>query len=199
MKRVLTLFVVLGLAAGSVAQANELGNPGFEATDGPNDSSIWSEFAGNGISQNITVMPRSGAAHQELFVDGANGFAGVFQALTTPIGPGAIVTFTGYHKSLIQPFGATRELKIEWTGSPQLRVDSLGPIGSGYEQFLLQGIAPPGTTGATITYAVSTFGAGQNTAHMYLDNFEVTVIPEPTSIALVGLAAIGLLVIHRRK
>ena len=208
MKRTLILFVILGLAFCGVAQAqNELANPSFEDIAvpmdpdpiDPTDAANWNEFmSANGVSQRVTTMPRTGDANMELIVDGANGFAGVFQALDRAISPGAVVTVTGFHKSLDQPFNATRELKIEWMGAPQLRVDEF-VIGPDYEQFSLTGQAPPGTTGATITYAISTFGAGQTFANVNIDDFDVRIIPEPATIALVGLAAVGLIGIRRRR
>jgi len=208
MKRLLVLFVIFGLALCGVAQAqNELANPSFEDIAVPmdpdpivpTDAANWNEFmSANGVSQRVTTMPRTGDASMELIVDGANGFAGVFQTLQREISPGAVVTLSGYHKSLDQPFGATRELKIEWIGAPQLRVDEF-VIGPDYEQFSLTGQAPAGTTGATITYAVSTFGTGQSFAHVHLDDFDVRVIPEPATVMLLGLAAVGLVGLRRRR
>ena len=152
MKRTLILFVILGLAFCGVAQAqNELANPSFEDIAvpmdpdpiDPTDAANWNEFmSANGVSQRVTTMPRTDLHSMELIVDGSNGFAGVFQTLNRAISPGALVTFSGWNKSLGQPFGATRELKIEWIGAPQLRVDSLGPIGSDYEPFVIAGVAP---------------------------------------------------------
>ena len=161
MKRLLILFVVLGRCVVGPyrhrSQTPALKQSTWRRTMRPTGTSSLS--GGSATSLRSTTMPRNGAAHMDLTVGAVNGFAGVFQNLGRTINPGAQVTLTGFHKSLIQPFNATRELKLEWQGMPnppQLRVDSLGPIGTNYEQFSLSGVAPPGTTGLVVTYAIST-------------------------------------------
>ena len=133
--------------------------------------------------------------------------AGVFQTLENPalpggarpIGPGATINFTGWHQA-VGTTNQTSEIKIEWTGAPQNRFDILNvPVGQ-YSQFSHSGVAPAGTTGTTITYAISTFGPGQNTtALVYVDDFVVTVIPEPATMGGMALGLVGLLRLRRRK
>jgi len=219
--RRLILFVILGLVACGTVQAqviepcidcgnlrNFLENPSFEdiavPTDpdpvDPTDAADWNEFSSlpDSTSTRQTIMPRTGLAHMALEAVGANQFAGVFQANTAAVSPGQIVTLSGWHKWVAGM--ATRELKIEWVGAPQTRVDTIetGPM-LDYEEFCLTAIAPAGTTGVTATYAVSTFGAGQTEALVYLDDMTLCIIPEPASITLVGLAVLGLVGIRRRS
>jgi hypothetical protein len=63
-------------------------------------------------------------------------------------------------------------------------------------------VAPAGTTGLVVTYAVSSFGAGQtgNTL-VYLDDISVTLsaIPEPATVGMLGMGALGLIGIARRR
>lgn len=201
MRKLLTLiFLGLFAFAAGIAQANLLGNPGFETVPA-GGAGDWNTFAGGpgAVSQHSTLMPRSGTGHMDLQTGGANAFAGVFQFGSVTFPAGATVTFTGWHKSLIEPFNGTRELKIEWVGAPQLRVDEIGMIPTQYTQFSLAGVAPPGVTAATITYAISTFNPGGGENNVYIDDFEVTATPEPASLALVGLAALGLVGIRRRS
>jgi len=61
---------------------------------------------------------------------------------------------------LQSPHHATSEIKIEWTGAPQNRFNVL-TLGTDYEMCTHTGVAPAGTTGATITCAISSFGPGQ--------------------------------------
>jgi len=197
----LTLVSTLLLGAASAQAQNLLANPGFEDPTVDTGSAVgnWFRFAsGTGASAESTVMPRSGARHMDLSMVGANQFAGVFQTLGVPVSPGQTVTFTGWHKAVQTPLNATIELKIEWAGAPQNRFDVLA-LGANYEQFTHTGVAPAGTTGATITYAISRFGAGQGDARVYIDDFSATLIPEPATLGLLGMGLVGLTVMRRRK
>jgi hypothetical protein len=202
MRKLLTLALAMGLVAFAVGtqQANAQGNPGFE-TAPTGMAGDWTTFAGGGAALHSTADPHSGTGHMDLQLNGVNAFAGVFQNLQgVVINPGDTVTLSGFHKSLVDPFNATREVKIEWTGAPQLRVDEL-VIPTTYTQFSLQGVAPAGTTGVTVTYAISSFGPGQGESNVLLDDISVDIkrIPEPTSLML-GLAGVlGLVGAVRRR
>jgi hypothetical protein len=131
---------------------------------------------------------------------GANQFAGVFQNLNRPVTAGATVTFTGWHKAVGADL-STHELKLEWQGSPnppQNRVDVFN-IGSDYTQFTHIGVAPAGTTGLVATYAISTFGAGQGDTTVYIDDFSLTIVPEPATVGMAGVSLAGLAFIRRRR
>jgi hypothetical protein len=202
------LVVAMLVAGASTASANLLKNPGFEDPTIDTGSALgkWFRFGSGaaGFANQNGTMPRSGAQAVELTTVAAQQFAGVFQTLESPttpgtplaISPGQTVVFTGWNKAVGDFFG-TRELKIEWTGAPTNRVDSL-VMGSAYEQFSHSAVAPPGTTGATITYAISTFGPNQGDANVFIDDFSVTVIPEPATVGLAGLALVGLVRMRRK-
>lgn len=217
MRKTLLMLAILALGASSAAAQNAVNNPGFEDPTIDTGSAIgkWFRFDSDNAatvpieadSSESTVLPRSGTRHIALSTLGANQFAGVFQTLENPafpggarpIGPGATINFTGWHQA-VGTTNQTSEIKIEWTGAPQNRFDILNvPVGQ-YSQFSHSGVAPVGTTGATITYAISTFGAGQNTtALVYLDDIVVTVIPEPATMGGMALGLVGLLRLRRRK
>lgn len=193
----LALITAISLAA-TGSQAFALGNGGFETVP-VGGSGDWTTFAGTGSSAHATSDPRSGTGHMQLTLTGSNDFAGVFQVgAVTGLNTGDIVTFSGWHKSLLDPFAGTREVKIEWVGAPQLRVDTF-TIGTSYEQFSLSGATPAGVTGATLTYAISSFGPGQGLSVVNIDDFEVTVtpVPEPTTVGLGALGLLGLAVRRR--
>ncbi len=210
MRMILSALMLVALGASQAAAQNALKNPGFEDPTVDTGSSLgtWFRFKSDaGASTESTAMPHGGARHIALETAGANQFAGVFQTLesltnpglTRPISPGATVTFNGWHKA-VGVSNQTTELKIEWTGAPQNRLDVLNvPVGD-YSQFSHSAVAPAGTTGATITYAISSFGAGQTgDAVVYVDDFDVTVVPEPATIGGLAIGLVGLTRIRRRK
>ena len=200
------LAVVLLFASQATAQNNLVENPSFEdpTVDMGSANDVWFRFgsAPNGVSSESTVMPRTGSRHIALEMVGANQFAGVFQNLNMTINPGQIVNFTGWAKNASgAPFAATQEIKLEWQGTPnppQNRVDDL-TLGSDYEMFSHTGVAPAGTTGLVVTYAISSFGPGQGDSLVYLDDITVTIIPEPATVMLLGISLLGLIGLRRRK
>ena len=63
-------------------------------------------------------------------------------------------------------------------------------MGVPYQPFSVSGVAPAGTTQAKVEFANN---AGYGSA--WFDNAELTVIPEPASMTLLGMGALlGLLV-----
>jgi hypothetical protein len=72
-------------------------------------------------------------------------------------------------------------------------------LGTDYEMFSHTGVAPAGTTGLVVTYAIQSFGAGQGNALVHLDDFTVTIVPEPATIGLVALGSLGLVAFARRR
>jgi hypothetical protein len=204
-KRLLVSLSILALSATQAAAQNLVDNPSFEqpTVDTGSANDVWFRFGSGagGTSSESTAMPRTGQRNIALELIGANQFAGVFQNLNMPVSPGQKFVFTGWSKNASgAPFAATQELKLEWQGSPnppQSRVDVL-TLGSNYEQFMHMGVAPAGTTGLVVTYAISSFGAGQGDSLVYLDDISVTLVPEPTTHAMIAVGLIGFLSIRRR-
>jgi hypothetical protein len=201
--KLLVALSIVGFSSLQASAQNQVENPSFEdpTVDMGSANDVWFRFgsAPNGVSSESTVMPRTGSRHISLEMAGANQFAGVFQNLNRSITPGATVTFSGWAKNASgAPFAATQEIKLEWQGAPQNRVDVL-TLGSDYEQFTHTGVAPAGTTGLVVTYAISSFGAGQGDSLVYLDDISVTVVPEPATVGLIGMSALGLIGVARRR
>ena len=204
-----TLFAALAMltfAASQVAAQNLVDNPSFEdpTVDTGSANDVWFRFGSGplGTSSESTAQPRTGARHIALETGGANQFAGVFQNLNMAVNPGQLVTLSGYALNAAGiPFAATQEIKLEWQGSPnppQNRLDVL-TMGDTYSQFTHSGIAPAGTTGLVVTYAISTFGAGQGEALVYLDDMSVTIVPEPATFGLIGTGALAFIGLARRR
>ncbi len=205
-------FVALGAYQVAAQTQINLANPGFETTltDPPTSDGDWFPFSsgssagGSGATTQISTDPHGGAMHMAFELTGTAQFAGVFQNVGVPVSPGQRVVFTGWSKNASgAPFNATQEIKLEWQATapdpnpPQNRVDVL-TLGSDYTKFTHTGIAPPGTTGLVVTYAVSNFGAGQGAALVYLDDMHATIVPEPAAAGLMGMGLLALLR-YRRK
>jgi PEP-CTERM motif-containing protein len=206
-KNLLASLSVLALIASQATAQNLVDNPSFESptVDMGSANDVWFRFGSGagGVSSESTVMPRTGSRHIALQMAGANQFAGVFQNLNMTVNPGDSVTFTGWAKNASgAPFNATQEIKLEWQGTPnppQNRMDDL-TLGSDYEMFTHSGVAPAGTTGLVVTYAISSFGAGQTgESSVFLDDITVTIVPEPASATLFGISLLGPIGLRRRK
>lgn len=204
-----TLFAALAMLtiiASQVAAQNLADNPSFEDptvnTGSAND--VWFRFGSGaaGTSSESTVQPRTGSRHIALETAGPNQFAGVFQNLNMAVNPGQIVTLSGYALNASgAPFAATQEIKLEWQGTPnppQNRLDVLTLLDT-YSQFTHTGVAPAGTTGLVVTYAISTFGPGQGESLVYLDDMSVTIVPEPATLGLVATGVLAFVGLARRR
>jgi hypothetical protein len=200
----LSLFMLI--ASQAFAQPNLVENPSFEdpTVDMGSANDVWFRFGSGlaGVSAESTTMPRTGSRHIELALGAPNQFAGVFQNLNMTINPGQIVNLMGWAKNALgAPFAATQEIKLEWQGAPnppQNRLDVL-TLGSDYEMFSHTGVAPDGTTGLVVTYAISSFGPGQSEALVFLDDIKVSIVPEPATVMLLGISLFGLIGLRRRK
>lgn len=190
----------------SFASANDLVDPGFEnpiTYDGPPFVGFWEGFnSGAGtFADSTTNMPRNGAGSLELVIDNTvNGFAGAFQDVYFgPAGAGQDGTFSGWHKAVQ---GSGVEIRIEWRDSVNnseiSRTPNFAPVpGPDFEFFSLTATAPAGSDTARVVYAIQSFGGVIN-QNVFVDDVSFSgIVPEPASLALVGLA--GAAVLARRR
>lgn len=205
MRKILSALAIMALCAAQAAAQNLVDNPSFEdpTVDTGSANDVWFRFGSGalGAATESTADPRSGSRHIALELGDANQFAGVFQNLNLPVSPGQSVTFSGWAKSGITPFAATQEIKLEWQGSPNPPANQLNvlTLGSTYEQFTHSAVAPAGTTGLVVTYAIASFGAGQGESLVHLDDMSVTVVPEPATAGGLALSLAALARFRRRK
>lgn len=70
----------------------------------------------------------------------------------------------------------------------------------GAKQFAITGTAPAGTTSVRARFsAIDMYSTMNPDQAAFIDDFDLTVVPEPTTLALFGLAAVGLIGIRRRS
>jgi hypothetical protein len=193
----------------SQASANLLTNAGFEdpiTSDGAPFVGFWEGFSGGGTSTTTdTVMPRNGAGHLSLnFNNNNNAFAGAFQDVEGLI-PGQLMNFSVWHKSQSLPYNLVTEARIEWRKAGQAaevsRTANLTTPPTGdYTLTSVIAAVPAGADTARVVYAVQSFTNDglPDTGTVYVDDASVTVVPEPATVVLLGLAAMGCATAARR-
>lgn len=201
--------VAVAAVGTSQANANLLANPGFEdpvTMDGAPFVGFWEAFSGGAgaTSANGNISPRSGLQELDLGIDNTNNtFAGAFQDVPNLVA-GWPVTFSGWHKTITDPFDVGVEIRIEWrntAGNNEVsRTPNLVLVPTAdYTQFSLPSIVPAGADTARVVYAIQSFGPEPtNTGFVLLDDMSF-VVPEPATAALFGLATLGLACIYRRR
>lgn len=205
----LTAVIALSLAA-SAGAANLAVNGGFEdpvTSDGPPFVGFWEVFNGGAGSSsgNSAVMPRTGLQSLEVSIlNTDNTFAGAFQDVTG-LTPGLEYTLSGWHASLSSPLDLTAEVRIEWRNSGSnteiSRTPNLTPVpASLYSPFELTAAVPVGADTARFVYAIQTFtgGAGNN-GTVYVDDISFAVVPEPSSLILLGVGGLALVAMRLRR
>lgn len=188
-------------AAAFAGPTNLLGNAGFEdpfIPDGPPFTGNWEPFSGGAGSFSVqgSLTPRTGLAHLQMGIDNTdNTFAGAFQDVTGLIA-GDIGTFSGWHMTPSSPFDVGVEFRIEWRNSTLNTEISRTPNsttapGSSYSLFSLSAPVPAGADTARIVYAIQTFGGDgpTNSGQVFIDDASFTVVPEPSTLAMLALAA----------
>ena len=200
---------VAALSAGIPAQAqNLLTDPGFESGG---VSTPWNTFNGGAFSQ---TFARTGTWSMEDNGHGGFGVPGSFMTLAATAG--SSYDLTGFGLTPTTPgtgttFGA---LQITFFSGPNGTGSNLGTVATtpGNAQVSNQinansptGVWIPLDTGTAIAPAgaqsleVFTIVVDQNAANVYFDDISLVAVPEPSSFALAGLGAVGLLAALRQR
>jgi hypothetical protein len=212
----LAVIAIIGaLSAGSPSAANQLANAGFESGAALGNppapgATGWMTFGNaNTVSANLDPV-RTGVGSLQLVGGGGFGVPGASQ--TFPASPGQIWDLQGYMltENALPPDTTFGLLKIVWGNGTNdlppagILIGQAGPAANpGVESlpFLnststpntwhftqARGVAPPGTT------QVSFFAlfVDQSPGTGYFDDLQATLIPEPSSLALVILGSVAL-------
>lgn len=208
MKAALYSLVACVLTTSPLMAQNLFVNPGFEdpiTMDGPPFIGSWEGFnSGAGASSmNSITMPRSGSQHLDLAISlTENAFAGAFQDVGG-LTPGTEYVFSGWHATPSTPLDLGVEFRIEWRDSVNdveisRTPNSTSAPTSNYSLFSLSAAVPAGADLARVVYAIQTFGPGNN-GIVFVDDVSFGVVPEPSSVALLGLGGLAALFAVRRR
>jgi hypothetical protein len=206
---ILTAACLLALTPSPFA-ANLVVNGGFEdpiTFDGPPFVGSWEGFSGGAgsLAANSTLLPRNGLQSLGLsIVTTANTFAGAFQDIPSLVS-GIQCTFDGWHATTSNPFDVGVEIRIEWRNSVSnvevSRTPNLTPIpGAAYSPFSLTAAVPAGADTARIVYAIQSFSTSPlGNGTVYVDDVSFTLVPEPSTMALLTLGGLAMIMLRRRR
>ena len=189
------LFITL-----SVASAQELtNNGGFET----GDTSGWVEFPTANSTFNISTDANSGSFAGEVFNNDLASSAVVKQANigVGTVNPGDMLEVSFSAKGDFVVGGvAFAEFFSEVAGGgvSSSEILSGGPIFTSsetdYQDFTFNVTAGPDVSGGvTLQFGATTGGATGSTAVLFIDDVSVSVVPEPSTAALMLLGLVGLI------
>ena len=207
MKPLPLIATLLSFTTATFAQ-NLLVNSSFEApitSDGAPFIGFWEGFAGGGATAaNSSLNPRTGTQSLGLSINNTpNTFAGAFQdAVVTP---GLGYTFSGFHMTSSSPLSLGVEVRIEWRNSVSNsevgRTPNSTPVpGATYSPWSLDATAPANADIARVVYAVQSFStAPLGNGNVFVDDVGLSLVPEPSSMALLALGGLGLILCWRQR
>ncbi|MCG8509392.1 MAG: PEP-CTERM sorting domain-containing protein [Rhodospirillales bacterium] len=225
LKMIVCLVALFGLMGIQQVSAVEVaGNPGFEiaGTGGATDSDLWSEFAGGAagtVSERDASMPASGNwAHHLLAIGNSTtgASAGINQNSIADVGLDSLEENTTLDASFLWkadlgPGGVAFAALRVLDGVGAVVADSgLQPLpaSANYTPITLPtvnvpafGAAPADTYAAFLEISVGAGAFDGSRAEGYVDDVSIqgTLVPEPASLALIGLGGLAMLSRRRRS
>ncbi len=197
----MTLIATLALSAALASGQNLLLNGDFNSPNSTAAPDYWTTWSfGGGYSNHELLSPASsvlgnydGTYQMTAGAASTSGGGGVFQIVSATAGTSYLLTVDAGAQNWWLPTGEVRLFFLD-AGDNQLaltqinttdsiRNPDLYDVGVPYQTWNLSALAPLGTTQAKVEFAG--FGGGST----WFDNASLTVVPEPSSLALAGIAA----------
>ena len=204
--------VCAGLLIGSTARAQVI-NGGFETAGATTTgASGWSDFstaANNGSTasaQRSLTDPFAGVAELTLtYQNSANPGIGPSVIAQSDIfggvGPGALtLQFEAKH---VATGTENNQVQVQWFDASNVFLGATGfssfngSLTAAYSLQTKNYVAPANTAKALVQFLQAGGAVANDTATVRIDN--VTIVPEPTTLTLVGLGLLGLITIRRKR
>jgi hypothetical protein len=178
---------------GSGSGAYEYGTvPGWTLSGNPGEAANGSAFgvSGAGLTNHDGTASTAGQAALLQGGDGTIGGVSISQSISGFYTGPATVTFSAENRGCCSGGASTVNVYMDGT-----LIDSVTPPTNSFQTYTITGLTE--TRGShTLSFAGSITG-GDQTA--FIDTVSLTSVPEPASVVLFGLGAVGLLVARRRK
>jgi hypothetical protein len=178
-KTLLFIVAVLASAALSARAQNLVMNPGFETGDFTN----WTLSGDTSFCSVSTIMPHSGNFAARLGPSGSDGF--LDQTITTVVGQAYAVDFW-----LAVDSFTPNDFSASFAGNTFYSV--VNDAGHPY-------IDISATITATSTSSLLHFAFFDPPAYWNLDDITVVAVPEPGTVGLIALGALGLVGVVRKR
>ena len=177
--KVLASFSALALAAS--AQAGLILNPGFES--GSADWSLGGRFS-------VTTADKNSGS-SSLLINGTGSYS-ISRSTAITVSPNTQYDFSYYFKSNVHQIVQLVDGPNSWDGVTMTTMDDQWKFLDGSWHQL------SGRFNSGSLSAVQVLIYDQNIGNSYVDDLNLTVVPEPASLGLIGLSVVGLLT-RRRK
>ena len=183
-RKIFLLIALLASAALSAHAQNLVTNPGFETSD----FTGWTQFGGTnftGVTGTFGGVPPHSGNFQGYFGPSST-FGGLDQTLATSPGGAYTVDFWLANNDTL----ATNGFYVSFNGVHLLDLTNSPPFP--YTEYTFTGTATGSST-------VLEFGFYNPPVYWYLDDVSVNAVPEPGTLGLIALGALGLVAALRKR